>query len=66
MDAHETDPTQGRDTVDQLEDQELRNPITDDEATLVTPGEGFGTATETDLDDEGDGPPNSPKAFPPM
>ena len=65
MDARETDPTQGRDTVDQIEDQDLRNPITED-ATLVTPGEGLGTDAEVDPDEESEGPPNSPKAFPPM
>lgn len=65
MDAYETDPTRTQDTVEQLERDDLRNPITED-AALVTPGEGFPSGDEVDPDEESDGPPNSPKAYPPM
>ena len=64
MDAYDTDPTKSRDTVEQIEDQKLRNPITDDDTSLVTPGEGSPAGGEADPDEESEGPPNSPKASP--
>ena len=46
-----------RDSVEQLEEREMRNPITED-ASLTEPGEGFEPAAETDPDDpEAEGPP---------
>ena len=66
MDTFETDPNGTQDTVEQIDDQELSNPLTDDDASLVTPGEGFPSGEEADPDEESEGPPNSPKAFPPM
>ncbi len=66
MDPLETDPARTQDTVEQLDEQELRNPLTDDDAALVTPGEGFPSGEDADPSEESEGPPNSPKAFPPM
>ena len=54
----DTDRT--RDSVEQLEDQELKNPITDDDATLGEAGDALqpqGEAPERDKDDaEGPAP----------
>jgi hypothetical protein len=45
------------DTVEQLEERDIRNPITED-VTLTEPGEGFEPAADTDADDpEAEGPP---------
>ena len=47
----DTDRT--RDSIEQLEDQELKNPITDDDATLGEVGDALrpqGEAPETDKD----------------
>lgn len=52
----ETDRTQ--DSIEQLEDQEIPNPITDDDATLGEAGDAMnpqGETAETDKDD-GEGP----------
>ena len=52
----DTDRT--RDSVEQLEDQELKNPITDEDATLGEAGDALrpqGEAPETDKD-QAEGP----------
>jgi hypothetical protein len=54
------DSDRTRDSVEQLEDAELKNPITDDDATLGEAGDALfpqGEAPETDKDDaEGPAP----------
>ena len=52
------DPQRTRDSVEQIEDAEMTNPITDRDATLTEPGEGFEPGTDTTPDDpEEEGPP---------
>ena len=56
MDTAETDRT--KDSIEQLEDQELKNPITDDDATLGEAGDALnpqGEAPDTDKD-QAEGP----------
>lgn len=44
------DPNRTKDSVEQLEDAEITNPITED-AELTEPGEGFEPATDQTPDD---------------
>jgi hypothetical protein len=49
------DPDRTQDSVDQLEDSDLRNPITED-AELTEVAEGFEPATDRSGDDHAEGP----------
>ncbi len=52
------DPKRTKDSVEQLEDAELPNPITDREAQLTEPGEGFEPDADASPDDpDREGPP---------
>ena len=54
MDTSETDRT--RDSIEQLEDQELKNPITDDDATLGEAGDALRPEGEEGDKDNAEGP----------
>ena len=52
------DPQRTRDSVEQIEDGEITNPITDPDAELTEAGEGFEPGTDTTPDDPAEeGPP---------
>lgn len=65
MEARHVDPQRTRDSVEQLEDMELPNPITDPDAELTEPGEGFEPGADTTPDDpEREGPPGHTSQMP--
>lgn len=51
------DPRRTKDTIEQLEDEELTNPITDEEAEIAEAGDAMSPEGEGPLDkDEAEGP----------
>jgi hypothetical protein len=58
------EPDRTKDSVEELEERDIRNPITED-ARLTEPGEGFEPGADTEPDDpEAEGPPGHTTQMP--